>query len=1003
MADQPTTQGEHTQEERPKDYRVAPYQPEGAGLSDAMREHAAKVMASTSSDLEELYDSWPARHRGERDARARILKLGRKITDVAKHQLGGITSDDPEYWGLAEVVTDEMADVALRMKVRQHYTFDELCKLCNVGEGGRADFQKLLDRMAYVGLLEYNYGDYYDHDGRVKPQGERQYVLPIFVPGIAELFNMEESPDPADRASKRLQDHPDVGPFFERMTFIPLAGITQMVPPGGSGIGMHVIPIESAIEMENQSVDLEHISYWLKKYEGKIGVGRCSCRAQRKVEGDGCADDDYGWCIGLGDFADYCRETGKGHDITADEAIAIMKRAEENGYMHQVTNIDGENKIFAICNCNVQICNALRTSQLFNTPNMSRSAYVAHVQREKCVACGECVEKCPAGALKLGQKLCDGHGKDVEYPKQELPDETKWGRDKWDFNYRDNNRINTHKSGTAPCKGACPAHIAVQGYLQLAKEGKYREALELIKKKNPFPAVCGRVCNKPCEDACTRGTVDEAVSIDAVKKFIADQDLHAESRYVPPVVVAASIHRDHWDEKIAIIGAGPAGLSCAYFLATMGYKPTVFEKSAQPGGLLRYGIPSYKLEKDVVDAEIDVLRALGVDIRCGVEVGKDVTLQELRDEGYQGFYVAIGCSAGRLPGVPGEDAPGCVTAIDYLAGANCGQAPYGGRVVVVGGGNVAIDAARVSKRSGAASVDMVCLEQPDEMPASDVEVEEAGEDGVAIVHGWGPKEVLRGENGEVTGIAFKKCTHVYDEDGRFNPRYDENETKTIECDRVIFAIGQAIVWGDLLEGSAVELGRGNGPQADKLTFQTAQPDVFVGGDVLTGPKFAIDAIAQGHFAAESLHRYVQGGHMTIGRNRWEFAQLDTGDITVPESYDNSSRNAAPLDPNIDPHGFADPTLDFTEEQARAEAERCLSCGRVIVDENKCIGCGLCTTRCMFDAIHLERDHPEATHMVSSEDKFKYILPYAAKRAAKIATKGLRKGKKAAKPATEAEA
>lgn len=790
---------------------------------------------------------------------------------------------------------------------------------------------------------------------------------------------MEELPD---GSNPRLRDHPDVASFFERMTYIPLAGITQMVPPGGAGIGMHVIPVEKAISMENQSVDLEHLSYWLKKYEGHIGAGRCSCRASRKVLGEGVADDDYGWCIGVGDFADYCRETGKGHDITYDEAMAILKRAEDNGFVHQITNIDGENKIFGICNCNVNICNALRTSQLFNTPNMSRSAYVAHVDKEKCVACGRCVEYCPAGAVKLGQKLCTRDGKEVEYPKQELPDSVKWGPDKWDPDYRDNNRINSHKTGTSPCKTACPAHIAVQGYLKKASQGKYQEALALIKKQNPFPAVCGRICNRRCEDACTRGTIDEAVAIDAVKKFIAEQDLKAETRYIPPVVIPASIHMDHFPEKIAIIGGGPAGLSAAFYLAEKGYRPTVFEKNEKPGGMLHYGIPSYKLEKDVIAAEIDVMRQMGVEIRTGVEVGKDVTLNELRKQGYKAFYIAIGCSAGRRPGIPGDEAEGTMTAIEYLHDANTGNTSFTGKVVVVGGGNVSVDAARVSIRSGAAEVTMFSLESEKEMPASAEEIGEALEDHVKIQNGWGPKEVLT-KDGKVTGIVFKKCTSVYNAEGRFAPVYDENETVTVECDRVIFAIGQRTVWGSLLEGEKVEF-KGPAIVADKLTYQTGQPDIFVGGDVYTGPKFAIDAIAAGHYAAESLHRYVHDGHMTIGRNHWEFNELDKNNILV-ESYDNSSRQREGVDTSIPAGSFKDAHLTLTEEQVRKETARCLGCGATIVDENKCIGCGICTTKCEFDAITLHRDRPECTNMVTAEDKFKQIIPYQLKRAARIVT------------------
>lgn len=927
----------------------------------------------------EQYNKWPARHKHDTEPSKKIIALGKKITDVAAHMIGGVKVEDPEYWGLAEIITEEMAEVGLAMKKRTPYTFAELCKLNKIDKDGEEKFQKLLDEMSYIGLLEYDYGYHYDHNGRTHEQTERRYILPMFVPGSAELFNMEELPD---GSNPRLRDHPDVASFFERMTYIPLAGITQMVPPGGAGIGMHVIPVEKAISMENQSVDLEHLSYWLKKYEGHIGVGRCSCRASRKVLGEGVADDDYGWCIGVGDFADYCRETGKGHDITYDEAMAILQRAEENGFVHQITNIDGENKIFGICNCNVNICNALRTSQLFNTPNMSRSAYVAHVEKEKCVACGRCVEYCPAGAVKLGQKLCTKSGKEVEYPKQELPDSVKWGEDKWDPDYRDNNRINSHKTGTSPCKTACPAHIAVQGYLKKASQGKYREALALIKKQNPFPAVCGRICNRRCEDACTRGTIDEAVAIDAVKKFIAEQDLRAETRYIPPVVIPASIHMDHFPEKIAIIGGGPAGLSAAFYLAEKGYRPTVFEKNEKAGGMLQYGIPSYKLEKDVIEAEIDVIREMGVEIKTGIEVGRDITLKELRGQGYKAFYIAIGCSAGRRPGVDGDEAEGTMTAIEYLHDANTGNTSFTGKVVVVGGGNVAIDAARVSIRSKAAEVAMFSLESEKEMPASAEEVSEAREDGVTIQNGWGPKEVLT-RDGKVTGIVFKKCSSVFNAEGRFAPVYDENETVTVECDRVIFAIGQRSVWGNLLDGEKVAF---NGPAvvADKLTFQTGQPDIFVGGDVYTGPKFAIDAIAAGHYAAESLHRYVHDGHMTIGRNRWEFNELDKDNILV-ESYDNSSRQSEGIDPAVPAKTFRDAHLTLTEEQVKKETARCLGCGATVVDENKCIGCGVCTTKCDFDAITLHRDRPECTAMVTAEDKFKHIIPYQIKRAARIVT------------------
>ncbi len=914
-------------------------------------------------------------HKGEANPSKKLLKLAQKITDRIGHK---VTADDPEYWGLACLVTDEMADVALTMKVRVKYTFEQLLKMNKVKPGDEEKFRKLLDEMSYIGILQYDYGDHYDKNGPIKDAPHvRRYWLPPFVPGSAEYMNMRED---------YIKEHPELPIFFDRMAFLPLEKVTHMVPPGGAGIGMHVIPVEKAISMQNETMDIEHLSYWLKKYEGHIGVSMCSCRYGMKTLDEGAADDYRDWCMGVGDMADYCRETGKGRDITYEEAMQILKNAEDNGYVHQVTNIDGEGKIFAICNCNVNVCHALRTSQLFNTPNMSRSAYVARVDSKNCVACGRCVEYCPAGAVKLGQKLCTKQG-EVKYPLHELPDATKWGKDKWDEDYRDNNRINCYDTGTSPCKTACPAHIAVQGYLKKAAEGKYREALQLIKRENPFPAVCGRICNRRCEDACTRGTIDRAVSIDAVKKFIAEQDLKAEHRFVPDIVIGSNLQK-RWEHKIAIIGGGPAGLSCAYYLAEKGYLPTVFEKQQKPGGMLTYGIPSYKLEKDVIEAEIDIMREMGVEIKCGVEVGKDVTLDDLRKQGYKAFYIAIGCQGGRLPGVQGEDAQGVTTAVDFLREANTGNVKVSGRTVVVGGGNVAIDAARVSARSGADSVKMLCLEPRDAMPASKEEVEEALEDGVEIINGYGPKEVLV-KDGKAYAIVFKKCLSVTDDSGRFAPKYDENDTLTVECENIVFAIGQRIEWGKLLEGSKVELGRGNSPKADDLTYQTAQSDVFVGGDVFTGPKFAIDAIAQGHEAAESLHRYVQNAHMTIGRNRRQFIELDKDNIVV-ESYDNSSRQEAETDKSD--KSFRDVHGTLTEEQVKIETSRCLGCGASVVDPNKCIGCGVCTTKCAFDAIHLFRERPECSHMVPTEDKFKVILPYAAKRAVKILFKG-GKGKK----------
>jgi len=439
-----------------------------------------------------------------------------------------------------------------------------------------------------------------------------------------------------------------------------------------------------------------------------------------------------------------------------------------------------------------------------------------------------------------------------------------------------------------------------------------------------------------------------------------------------------------FEEKIAIIGAGPAGLSCAYFLALTGYKPTIFEKNAEPGGMLRYGIPSYKLEKNLLAAEIDVIRQLGVEIRCGVEIGKDVTIEDLREQGYKGFYAAIGCQRGRKSGISGENAEGAYTAVDFLRKAGAKESfALEGDVVVVGGGNVAIDAARISSRCTDAKISMFCLEAREKMPASNEEIEEALEEGIELNCGWGPKEVLE-EDGHVSGVVFKKCTRVFDAQGRFSPEYDENDTVTVPCRHVIFSVGQAIDWGHMLDNLHVELRPNGGALANKLTYQTSEPDIFVGGDVYTGPKFAIDAIAAGREGAVSLHRYVhEHCTLTIGRNRRDFIELDKENIKV-ETYDSSSRQIPPkADIKEQAKTFRDLSQSLTEEQVKKETSRCLSCGASVVDPNKCIGCGVCTTKCMFDAIHLHREIPGASIMRASEDKLKYILPNMVKQSIKV--------------------
>ncbi len=863
------------------------------------------------------------------EVRENLIKLCEKIGDGHYK----ITPDCAEYKVFEQWMTDEQ--IALLMAIKGAMKPNFVGGIARRAGMDKEKARQLLHELTEIGLLV---------QVLVPKIGLEIYLQPLYTPGVFEFLLLNE---PFCRA------HPEIAYAFEQHATDSQTE-HAMNTPMGAGI-MRVIPVENAIPAEAQQIDKERVSYYIEKNADHLCALPCQCRRVRKLMGEGAGDLDESFCLFMGHCADMFINLGRGKKLTKEEAYEMMRHVEEIGCVHQITTLEDGNT-FAICNCQPESCLALGVTQYFNTPAFTQSNYVAEIDKEKCVACGQCVDKCANNAIQMGQKLCTKEP--TVYKQQELPDDLDWPEERWNPGYR-SGRKHVADSGTAPCKTACPAHIAVQGYIKLAAQGKYLDALELIKKENPFPAVCGRICNRRCEDECTRGSIDNAVAIDEVKKFIADKELDRATRFVPK-----KLH--HFDKKIAVIGAGPAGLSCAYFLACDDYKVTVFDKNAQPGGMLRYGIPAFRLEREVLDAEIEVLKELGVEFKCGVEIGKDITLEQLRGEGYEAFYLGIGAQKSAKLGIPGEDTDGVYGGIDFLRMVNeGGKLKLGKKVVVIGGGNVAMDVARTAVRLGADTT-VVYRRKEENMPADPAEVAEAKEEGVKFVFEHKPVEI-KAVKGKVSELV---C-----------------DAGTVKCSTVIAAIGQTADWGALDIGELKTNAKGYA-EADGVTYQTAQPDIFVGGDIYTGPKFAIDAIAAGKQGAISIHRFVQDGQsLTIGRDRLEYKSLDKNNLDLDEikaDYDSTPRQNPD---RIDVAEFKDNRRTFTEEQLKKETARCLGCGASVIDPNKCLGCGVCTTRCKFDAIHLKKR--TNVDSIAYETRKKVLPEFIAERQRKIEIRKLR--------------
>ncbi len=884
----------------------------------------------------------------------KVLNFANKISRVKAGSKSAIKPEYPEYQILEPIVSEEMAEVGIHLEFREPQSAKEISLLCNKSEQKTGE---LLWELALAGAAVIN-----------KIDGVDKYWLELWVPGHVEMIvNNKENVKKYPQIAKAFDDYGRRKGPMSAGTF-----------PIGTGV-MRVIPIETSIQGETRRASYEEVSKYLND-NSLFSVSDCSCRTSREEMGEGCGHLKEDMCIQMGDAAEYYIRTGRGREISREEAFEIIQRAEENGLMHSIPNTEGPGKTHAICNCCGCSCYAVRNASMYLNADFVRSNYRAEVDVEKCVACGECVTVCPVNALKLGDKICSSGT--LKIPERtDLPSNTVWGAEHWNVDYR-TNRENVISSGTSPCITNCPAHISVQGYIKLAAQGKYDEALELIKYDNPFPAICGRICPKKCEDDCTRGDIDDPVSIDEIKKFIAEQDLNMDKRYIPKI-------KNNYSNKIAIVGAGPAGLTCAYYLAIDGYKVTVFEKQEVLGGMLTLGIPSYRLDKKVIKAEIDILKEIGVSFKTGIEVGKDITLKELRKEGYEAFFLAIGAQKGRKIGIEGEDSNGVMTGVEFLRSINLGkEVKLNDNTVVIGGGNVAIDVARTATRVGSKSVEMYCLESAKEMPALQEEIDEALSEMIEINNSWGPKRILH-ENGQVTGVEFKKCLSVFDTSGRFNPIYHETETKIVKSDNVIVTVGQGMEWGSLLDESQIELNLNNTVKVDAFTLQTAEKDVFAGGDATTGPYFAIDAIALGKEGAISIHRFVQRGQsLVIGRDRKEYHVFNREGLEL-HGYDCTPRQETEhVDGAKAKETFRDLRDTFTKEQIEKETQRCLGCGATATDDYLCIGCGACTTRCKFEAISLKKVYDAET--VPFDQLKKVVVKNVIKRKGRIMAHSFKK-------------